>query len=108
MKRETMDGYIDFNVLIMAIVYIVPLVTVTISVITFNNAVKERHGRTAAEAVSLKKDIENLSNELKEMKRDIDDAINGYHTNDKRITTLEHEVKALNARVKVLEGHHRA
>lgn len=103
-----MSAPVDMNTLIMAVVYVVPLITVTISIITFNNAVKERHGRTAAEAVSLKKDIENLSNELKAMKKDIDDAINGYHTNDKRITTLEHEVKALNARVKVLEGHHQA
>ena len=97
---------VDINTLIMALVYIVPLVTVTISIITFMNAVKERNERTAAEAVSLKKDIENLSIEVMELKKDIADAIKGYHNNDKRITTLEYEVKALNARVKGLESYH--
>ena len=97
---------IDINTVIMAFVYIVPLVTVIISIVTFTNAVKERNARTAAEAVSLKKDIENLSIEVRDLKKDIADAIKGYHNNDKRITTLEYEFNALNARVKGLESYH--
>lgn len=96
----------DVNSMLAMLIYIVPLIALVISVLTFTNAVKERHGRTAAEAVSLKKDIELLTEKVSDLERQLYEAIGGYHKNDKRITTLETKMTSIEKRVSVLEGHH--
>lgn len=89
--------------IISLIIYIVPLLSLVVSVLTFSNAVKERNSKSAAEAVSLKKDIELLSEKVSSLEHQFTKVNNGYYSNDKRITTLEHDVRSLDHRVKYLE-----
>lgn len=98
-----MDQSIDVGALINAIVYLVPLVALIVSVVTFTNASKERHAKTASEAAELKAEIHMLTVQVEELKASYTDADTGYHKNVGRIIKLEEKVNTLWGKMARLE-----
>lgn len=98
-----MDGQIDTGVLISAIMYFVPLIALVISIVTFTNAVKERHGKSAAEQAGISIKLDTLSKTIDDIKKSIDDLRSGQHKHESAITKLETKVTGLEGRVKRVE-----
>lgn len=90
-----MGNQIDVNAFLNALIYIVPLLALMLSIMTFTNASKERHAKTASEAAELKAELHLLTVQVEELKREYDEADNGFHSNATRITKLEEQVKTL-------------
>lgn len=101
-----MPENVDMSAFIGTLIYIIPLITLVIAVLTFTNAVKERHGKTAAEAVEIKKDIEILTEKVSSLEEKLEDSQSGFHENKERISNLETRMESVEKRVKTLEGHH--
>lgn len=98
-----MSQSIDVGALINAVIYIVPLAALIVSVITFTNASKERHAKTASEAAELKAEIHMLTVQVEELKASYTDADTHYHNNVGRIIKLEEKVYALQGKMAKLE-----
>ncbi len=98
-----MNDTLDVANLINSLVYIVPLVSLTISVVTFSNAAKERTAKTAMEAAEVKAELHTLSEQVEELKEMNSEVSKGYHNNDKRIEVVETRLHALEKRVLRLE-----
>lgn len=102
-RKVIMGNQIDVGALINAIVYLVPLLALMVSIMTFTNASKERHAKTASEAAELKAEIHLLTVQVEELKREYDEADNGFHSNATRITKLEEQAKTLWNKVSEIE-----
>lgn len=98
-----MGNQIDVNAFLNALIYIVPLLALMLSIMTFTNASKERHAKTASEAAELKAELHLLTVQVEELKREYDEADNGFHSNATRITKLEEQVKTLWNKMSAIE-----
>lgn len=94
----------DYTGLLDSLIYLVPMLALIVSILTFINASKERHQKTAADAAELKADIKHLSTQVQEMKTRYEKAADGYHKVDGRLVALETQAKALEERMGKLEG----
>ena len=95
---------LEFWSLINAFVYVVPVFALIVSIMTFTNASRERHSKTAADAAELKSDIKHLASEVMEMKERYEKAADGYHKVDGRLVKLETQARSLTERMDKLEG----
>lgn len=98
-----MGNQIDVNAFLNALIYIVPLLALMVSIMTFTNASKERHAKTASEAAELKAELHTLTVRVEELKREYDEADDGFHENATRITKLEEQIKSLWRKMDVIE-----
>lgn len=98
-----MNGQIDVSALLSSLIYIVPLIALMVSIMTFTNASKERHAKTASEAAELKVELHMLTVQVEELKREYDEADHGYHKNATRLTVLEEQVKTLWNKMSAIE-----
>lgn len=103
-ERLKMDNSIDINSFLNALIYIVPLLALMLSIMTFTNASKERHAKTASEAAELKAELHLLTVQVEELKKEYDEADSGFHSNATRIVKLEEQVKTLWNKMEVIEG----
>lgn len=90
--------------LINAVIYIVPLVALIVSILTFVNASKERHAKSAAESAKLGMKMDNNAETLGEIKETVDDLRDGYHENHEAIKELDTKIDGLEKRVDTVEG----
>ena len=90
-----MSGNVDVGSLINSIVYIVPLIALMVSIMTFTNASKERHAKTASEAAELKAELHMLTVQVEELRASAQESDTGFHKNATRLTKLEEQVKTL-------------
>lgn len=89
--------------LINAVIYIVPLIALIVSILTFVNASKERHAKSAAESAKLGLKMDNNAETLGEIKVTVDDLRDGYHENHEAIERVETKIEGLEGRVDKVE-----
>lgn len=94
---------LDLGAFLNSVVYIVPLLALMLSIVTFTNASKERHAKSASEAAALKEQLIFLSQQVEDLKRSYNEADDGFHKNATRITKLEEQVKTLWNKAEELE-----
>lgn len=87
-----------------ALIYCVPLVALIVSVLTFVNASKERHAKSAAEQAKIGIKLDNNAKTLNEIKGTVDDLRDGYHKNHEAIVELDTKIGILEDRVRKVEG----
>lgn len=93
----------DMAAFVNSIVYIVPLLALMVSIMTFTNASKERHAKSASEAADIKAQLHLLTVQVEELKRSYNEADDGFHKNATRITKLEEQAKTLWNKMEALE-----
>lgn len=93
----------DINALLAAASPLCVIIGLVISIFTFNNAVKERHAKTASEAAEIKAELKTLSGQIENLKALQDKSDDGLHSNDKRITILDQKVRSLEKRMENIE-----
>lgn len=86
-----------------ALIYCVPLVALIVSILTFINASRERHAKSAAESARLGIKLDNNSETLGEIKTTVDDLRDGYHENHEAIVELDTKIGNLEKRVDAVE-----
>lgn len=82
---------------------IISSIMMGISILTFSNAVKERHTKSATESAELAIKLDNVIKDVADMREELNLADSGYHKNDKRITNLETRCDNLERRMGTLE-----
>lgn len=86
-----------------AVIYIVPLIALIVSIMTFVNASKERHAKSAVESAKLGIKLDNNTKTLGDIKVTVDDLSDGYHENHEAIKELDTKIGNLETRVDTVE-----
>lgn len=85
--------------------YIVAIVGLIISVLTFYFAVKERHTKSAAEQAGIGIKLDALTKTIDEIKMTVEELRKGHIDHQASITKLETKVTGLEGRVKRVESN---
>lgn len=93
----------SITAIINAVVFCVPLITLMVAVITFTNASKERHSKSAAEQAEIGIKLDENGKTLANMQERLDTLLEGYHENHSSIMQLETRVTGIEGRVKKVE-----
>lgn len=95
-----MDGQVNIIAVISLSVTVVGMI---ISILTFNHAVKERHGKTAAETAGIGLKVDALQKSLDKFEKKIDKIEEGFQATKTDIAKLETRIDGLEKRVTHLE-----
>lgn len=93
----------EFVAIVNAVVYIVPVLALIVSVITFFNASRERHSKSAAEQAKIGVKLDNNSATLNDIKGTVDVLRDGYNKNHAAIEKLDTKIGGLEIRVDKVE-----
>lgn len=94
----------SITAIINAVVFCVPLITLIVAVITFTNASKERHSKSAAEQAEIGIKLDENGKTLANMQGRLDTLLEGYHENHSSIMQLETRVTGIEGRVDKVEN----
>lgn len=83
--------------------YIISAVMLIVSILTFVNASRERHEKSAAEQAQIIVKLESLETTLTDVKETVDELRGGLHDNRVDIEKLETRVTGAEGRIKKVE-----
>lgn len=83
--------------------YVISAVMLIVSILTFVNASRERHEKSAAEQAQIAVKLESLETTLTDVKATVDELRDGYHENHVAIEKLETRVTGIEGRIKKAE-----
>lgn len=91
--------------------YVISAVMLIVSILTFVNASRERHEKSAAEQAQIAVKLESLETTLTDVKATVDELRGGHHENrvdieklDTRMTGLEGRIKKAEVKIVEIEG----
>lgn len=93
----------SITAIINAVVFCVPLITLIVAIITFTNASKERHSKSAAEQAEIGLKLDENGKTLANVQGRLDTLLDGYYENHSSIMQLETRVTGIEGRVEKVE-----
>lgn len=85
--------------------YVISAVMLIVSILTFVNASRERHEKSAAEQAQIAVKLESLETTLTDVKATVDELRGGHHENRVDIGKLDTRVTGLEGRIKKAENN---
>lgn len=85
------------------LIYIVPVVALIVSIITFLCANRERHEKSAAEQAGIKANLDSIAKHVEDIDSRTETLVNGQAVTNQNVAALDTRVGALETRVDGLE-----